>query len=402
MFVSLGMPSKGKTSHGMFAEWYRIKMRQNVTAMREKRSLCLDFKVETLTMELSASIHNFETSLSMSAFQTVLVVLNCIWSNLSSYQTKIILKRSIGIFILHHLNPEYYLAHIPASNESSVQAYRMVHRVGFESIWTHNTQQNKLIHHQSDLCLTANTLDWTLMLKTCNDESYAMHQDFFYDASSNELIWKHPNSNRMYIVYLSGDTDSLSGKCNVYIAVNSMDLIGGSVEEIATKTRRQRLWRMRAAYCLSKYNHTSDLNSETINTVLGDIESFSYHNVSFGLMMDTFGRYIVSDGCQIKNVHPMNFLKSDHKYYGLWHVDDETKYLMHYLSGKYVSVINPNTVMHKMMRSGHLSFRYDPTHYYRYLHLTPFSIDEQQKFVRVYRTRYNHRKYQIFTNLSFQ
>ena len=172
------------------------------------------------------------------------------------------------------------------------------------------------------------------------------------------------------------------------VAVNDMDAIR-SFEEIVSTKLRKRAWSKMIAYSLSKHNQTRDLSSETIQNWLESIESFAHNDASFGLFKTTEGGYLLSDGCVLSTVNPHEFSKSKHKYYALWKIDPVKGYLVHYLSGKCVAAVHPDsakgTHSNQQFRQHGISIVSNPTEHPRVLQLfdsTRFSREEPQ-FVRI-------------------
>ena len=208
--------------------------------------------------------------------------------------------------------------------------------------WLYDAEKSALIHFDSNLRVTANTEDWSLDLEQCGNAN----QNFIYDASSNELFWKNPITKKLHVIYIRQRAfhprAGVSYRC--LVAVNDMHSIQ-SFDEIKGIQQRKTMWDKITAFCLSKYNGTCDLSSETIQNWFGIIESFAHNNVTFGLFKTTArGRFLLSDGFVITTADPQEFDRSAYKYYGLWKINPAKGYLVHYLSGKCVTVVHPDLV----------------------------------------------------------
>ena len=249
------------------------------------------------------------------------------------YTTKVFLKRNKGF---RNFNPTlgygYYLAVNLLHNKTLLVHDRVQRDILFflSYDWIYDSQENTLTNCESSLCLTAYTSDWTLNLDKCGK----INQDFIYDAVSNELFWKNPKTKKLHVIYIQQDIchRGINGLCRCLIASRSMDMFGNQIEEISTIKLRRREWKVLSVYCLSKHNGTRDLSSDTVQYWLGIIESFSFHNVTFGLFKTRRDRYLIGDGYIIANVDPKEFEASKYKYYGLWRIDSKTGALYHYLS----------------------------------------------------------------------
>ena len=271
----------------------------------------------------------------------------------------------------YYLTPILYFgATLVTVRQSDV---RMLGIVGFS--WFYDAERNLLTHCDSKLCVTLNSPDWSLKLEECG----GINQEFIYDQSSSELFWKNPETQKLHVIYIQQDEFDLrageSYRC--FVAVNGMHSIE-SFEVIASIEQRKRMWNKMTAFSLSKYEQTGDLSSETVQNWLGNIESFAHHNVTFGLFKTKEGGYLISDGQTLTIANAAKFEESEYECYGLWKIDPVKRYLIHYLSGKCVTAIHPDSSKGIQQFRQQGIFNSNSTEHYRVLQLSDSKGGELQ------------------------